>query len=135
MKFHGQIQSGALVFRAYQFALRQKYIGKLKEGQRVVEEIKKDLPAKTLEQLGYYYAVILPTVHKQLVADGHEIWGVPISEDMADKILKDQCARLGGAKVVNKRDMDIQQASQFITACIEWANEMLGCAIPPPYKK
>lgn len=133
MKFHGRIIKGKLVFELYQSELRQKYLGKLKEGQRVVETIKQDLPAKTLEQLGYYYAVILPIVTQQLIEDGHECFGVPINEDMADDVLKEFCARFDG-KIVNKADMDIQQASIFITNCIAWANGALGCQIPEPVK-
>lgn len=123
-----------IVFESYQSLIRQKYISKFKEGQRIVETIKPEKPSKTLEQLGYYYVAVLPTVHKQLIEDGFECYGVPISEDMADKILKEYCARFDGV-VVNKRDMDITQASIFITNCINWANGTLGCQIPEPKKE
>lgn len=133
MKFHGRIIEGKMVFEFYQSELRQKYLKKLKEGQMVVETIKSDCPAKTLEQLGYYYAVILPIVTQQLIEDGHECFGVPINEDMTDDVLKNFCARFDG-KIINKADMNIQQASIFITNCINWANRALGCQIPEPTK-
>lgn len=134
MKFHGRITKGTMAFKEYQLELRRKYLGKFKEGQMVVETIKKECPSKTLEQLGYYYAVILPVTTQQLIEDGFEVYGVPINEAMTDDILKNYCARFEGA-IINKADMDIQQASQFISNCIAWANGALGCQIPEPKKR
>ncbi len=133
MRFHGLIEKERLVFPEYSFRMRLAYLAKFKEGTKVTETINKEYLPKSLEQLAYYFVAVLPTVHKQLVADGHEVYGVPISEDMTDKILKEKCARFDG-KVVNKADMSLEQASTFITNCINWANEMLNCQIPPPMR-
>ena len=133
MRFHAKIIEGRLAFDKYQYEIRQRYLAKLKEGQRVTVTIKAVLPSKTLEQLGYYYAVVLPVVTKQLVEYGFECYGVPINEKMTDDILKNYCAYFDG-KVWDKADMDIKQASIFITNCINWANGTLGCQIPEPKK-
>ncbi|KPL25574.1 MAG: hypothetical protein AMJ75_00215 [Phycisphaerae bacterium SM1_79] len=131
MKFHGEIQDGKLLFPAWQWRLRNRHLRSL-EGKKVVDDIREDHKPKTSQQMGYYHAVVLPTVHKQLVADGHEVMGVPISEDMTDKILKHQCAQFDWGKIMNKRDMSVKHASHFLDNCIRWANDMLNCRIPEP---
>jgi len=126
MKFHGIASANCLAFYPEEDKRRKKYIAGMKENQHFIEEIKKVGPEKTQEQLGYYHAVVLPVIHKQLIADGHEVLGVPITEDMADAILKKVC------HAKNKRDMTQEEATEFITKCIHWAATRLGCCIPPP---
>jgi hypothetical protein len=87
---------------------------------------------KTREQLAYYYAVILPTAHRQLVADGHETMGVPISKDMADMILKHYSAPKRDGKPINKAAMTKMEAVEFIDNCIRWCAATLHCVIPEP---
>lgn len=103
---------------------------------------------KTPEQLGYYYTGVLPTVHQQLVADGHtmDVLGaeLPIDEETADKVLKYYCSRIATngtvllykdnpkGEILKKRDMTKHQAMLFIDNCIFWAKEVLKCNIPEP---
>jgi len=81
----------------------------------------------SLRQMGYYYAVILPTVHSQLVDEGHETMGIPISKDTADQVLKHYCS-----DGLLKRNMTVEDAKKFIDNCIRWASVNLGCSIPEP---
>jgi len=78
---------------------------------------------KTLEQLGYYYAVIVPTAFKQMVEDGNEkmvvkvgdkFKEVPLTEDVVDLLLKEACAKFDGKKVTLKRNMSKLECSEFI---------------------
>jgi hypothetical protein len=88
---------------------------------------------KTLEQLGYYYAVILPTACQGLKEAGHEVMGIPPTKDQTDAILKHFCAVVReGGEIVNKRDMTKMECMEFITNCIVWCAKNLGCVIPEP---
>lgn len=104
---------------------------------------------KTQEQLGYYYAAILPTIHQQLVEDGYSMnvmeAEIPIDINEADKIIKHFCSRLSPNKkevllkeenpkglILNKRDMTKYQAMMFLNNCIFWAKDKLNCSIPEP---
>lgn len=103
---------------------------------------------KTLEQLGYYYTAVLPTVRHQLVEDGHTMTfmgtEIPIDKDETDKIIKHFCSRLAPdgsvrlyqenprGEILEKRHMTKMQAMMFLNNCIFWAKETLGCEIPPP---
>jgi len=87
---------------------------------------------KTLPQLGYYWAAVLPPIHKQLVADGHEVMGVPINEDMAHEIVKHFCANVRDGEYVTLADMTKMEAMQFLDNAIRWAAQTLHVIIPEP---
>ena len=103
---------------------------------------------KTPEQLGYYYTAILPTIHRQLVDDGHTMTvcnaELLIDEKTADKVIKHYCSRVANngtvllykdypkGSILKKRDMTKQQAMMFLDNCIFWAKEVLHCVIPEP---
>ncbi len=106
---------------------RKKSLSDMPEGTWITETIKPVGKSISHKQLGYYYAVILPTVHEQLLEDGIEVMGVPISQETADEILKHHCS--DGLK---KRNMSVDDAKEFIDRCIQWANITLGCRIPEP---
>jgi len=121
----GQIRDNEIVWTYYK--MRQEAIESLPDGTWISETIRPVGKPITQHQLGYYYAVILPTIHKQLVENGIEVMGVPISEDMADTIIKHYCS-----EGLLKRNMTVKDAKQFIDNAIRWAAVTLGCSIPPP---
>jgi hypothetical protein len=95
----------------------------------------KTVHPKTLAQLAYYYAVIIPSALKQMKADGNDTYIVkivdrekklPIDEDVVDTILKQACL------VKSKSRMSMEEASEFIDKCIMWCARYLGCVIPDP---
>lgn len=138
-QFHGRIEGDR--FRLNRKEVWWAYCKGLKDGKYYLELHKAKGPPKTLEQLAYYYAVIIPTAYKQMVEDGNDsiivkIGGgfieVPLTEEVVDRLLKEQCAKFDGKKVTNKADMTIEQASEFIDKCIRWCAEKLHCVIPEP---
>ncbi len=118
--------SGKRIVWSYPEA-RDAQLADIPAGTWITETIKPAGKQMSLAQMGYYYAVILPTVHSELVSLGHENMGVPISRETADGILKHYCAE-GGLK----RNMSVEDAKEFIDKCIYWANTKLGCRIPEP---
>ena len=102
------------------------------------DDFQKAVAPKTLAQLAYYYAVIIPTALRQIVEElkqdtyivkiGEREKKMPMDKDMVDKILKDACM------VKNKSRMSIDEASEFIERCIKWCARYLGCIIPPANK-
>lgn len=135
VQFQGKIKSGVFklnspkVFDAY--ALGQK------DGNYYLTFHKTKGSPKTMEQLGYYYAVVVPTVFKQMVEDGNDKIvinigvkrkDVPLTPDVVDLLLKEACAK--GEKL--KRNMTMGECSDFISTCILWAARYMGCVIPEP---
>lgn len=111
------------------------YVAGLKDCTRgLLRFVRRRGTPKTLEQLGYYYAVILPTIHMQLMADGYEVMGVAINEQLADDIIKHYCARVreGETTVIDKRNMTKLEAMLFLDNVIRWAATTLQCVIPLP---
>ncbi len=145
-----QKQNGWLNVRKCDIPKIQTYLEGYKEGRWFNVKITEAVREKTHEQLGYHYAVIVPTVNRVLVALGYtiEVMGVevPIDEGQTDELLKHFCARLDNKgnlrihnpdrypnrKVMRKRDMNIKQASQFIDNEINWSDAVLNCKIPEP---
>jgi len=107
--------------------IRKKQLAGRDDGEWVTEIIRPIAKPKTSQQLGYYYAVILPTVHKQLLDNGIECYGIPVTEDQADAVLKYYCNN-----DKPKGLMTLEEASEFIDTTIRWAALKLGCVIPPP---
>ncbi len=92
---------------------------------------------KTLAQLAYYYAVIIPTALRQTIENGQDTYVIKIGggekkmkmdKYMMDKILKEACM------VESKARMNIEEASEFMERCIKWCARYLGCVIPPADK-
>jgi len=140
-EFHGKINEGWFLFNKPKvFAA---YTKGLKDGDYYTTLHKVKGSPKTLEQLGYFHAVIVPTAHKQMIEDGNdtvkfEIDGrekeLPLTEDMVVVILKEVWARKTGVKVKSKADMTKLEASELIDISIRWCAEFLHCSIPEPSK-
>jgi len=152
--FLGKIIEGKLVWTHKRTTEAVKHLFRRFEGKSVEVTFARLRRMKTLEQLGYYYAVILPTIHQQMLDDGIDVYGVPITQEMADKVVKAYCARIDddsnivpvpyepqdwyewekatkNMKRFKKRNMTKMQAMVFIDNAIRWANHKLNCDIPP----
>jgi len=119
----------------------ESYVKGLKDGNYYLELHKVKGTPKTLEQLGYYYAVVVPTAYKQMVEDGNDhivikignkFKEVPITEEVVDLMLKESCAKFDGKNVILKRDMTKEEASIFLSKSIRWCARYLHCVIPEP---
>ena len=135
VEFYGQLEDGKFRFRRKD--IWTAYLAGLKDGNYCLTITKRKGPPKTLEQLAYYYAVIIPTVYNQMVEDGHErfvvnIGGkskeIPLTKDVVDLLLKEACA----FDEKSKAKMSMQECSAFIDRTIRWAARWLSCVIPPP---
>jgi hypothetical protein len=109
------------------------YVSGMKEGFRgLLRFTRRRGKAKTLAQLGYYWVAILPTIHTQLVADGHEIMGIAINQDMAHDIVKHFCAKVRDGEYVTMSDMSKMEAMEFMDNAMRWAAKVLRVVIPEP---
>lgn len=136
--FEGKLVDGK--FNLNRKSIWDAYLAGLKDGNYYLTITKRKGPPKTLEQLAYYYAVIIPTVYQQLIDDGNERFvikigkkfkEVPLTKDVVDLMLKDTCA----FDEKSKAKMSKQECSEFIDRCIRWAARWLSCVIPPPDKE
>lgn len=135
IEFDGHLVDGR--FKLNRKSVWQAYLAGLPDGNYYLTFTKRKGAPKTLEQLGYYYAVIIPTVYNQMVEDGHERFVVkvgakfkeiPLTTDVVDLLLKESCA----FDEKSKAKMSKEECSQFIDRCIRWAARWLSCVIPPP---
>lgn len=135
IEFYGHLVDGK--FRFYRRPVWDAFLAGQKDGDYYVTITKRKGPPKTLEQLSYYYAVIIPTVYNQMVEDGHERFVVkvgakfkeiPLTTDVVDLVLKESCA----FDEKSKAKMSKEECSAFIDRCIRWAARWLSCVIPPP---
>lgn len=138
IEFEGKLVGG-------KFCLNRKtvwsaYLAGLQNGNYYLTINKRKGEPKTLEQLAYLYAVIIPTVYQQLIDDGNETFvvkigkkfkEVPLTKDVVDLMLKESCA----FEEKSKAKMTKEQCSEFIDRCIRWAARYLHCVIPPPDKE
>lgn len=132
--FYGNITKG--VYTLYHREVFEAWCLGAKDGDYSLT-LTKTVHPKTLAQLAYYYAVIIPTALNQMKADGNDTYVVkigdkekelPIDEDVVDTILKQACL------VKSKGRMSMEEASEFIERCIRWCARYLGCVIAPPDK-
>jgi len=117
------------------------YTEGLKKGKYIVGVKQQRGPGKTMAQLAYYYAVILPTAYRQMVEDGNDTLKITIdgritefdlTEDLVDTMFKKKWAKKTGQKKAFKRDMSKQECSEFMDYIIKWCALYLHAVIPPP---
>jgi hypothetical protein len=140
-QFFGKINKGWFLFNKPK--VFRAYTSGLKDGAYYTTLHKVKGTPKTLEQLGYFHAVVVPTVYKQMVEDGNRtvkfemngrVKELPLTEDMVVVILKEIWAKKTGVKTKSKADMTKLEASELIDVSIEWAARYLHCSIPEPSK-
>ena len=139
-EFYGKIIGGWFLFNKPK--VFQAYTKGLPDGDyyTTLHKVKK---MKSNEQLGYFHAVVVPTIHKQMIEDGNrtvkfelngKVKEIPLTEDMVVVMMKEVWAKSKGVKVKSKADMTKAEASELIDISIEWAARFLHCSIPEPSK-
>ncbi|GAH33725.1 unnamed protein product, partial [marine sediment metagenome] len=88
-EFYGKNIGGWFLFNKPK--VFQAYTKGLKDGDYYITLHKVKGTPKTNEQLGYFHAVVVPTVHKQMIEDGNrtvkfemngKVKELPLTEDM-----------------------------------------------------
>jgi len=114
-------------------------LDRIPNGEKGYMSIHKEGKPKSLQQLAYYYAVILPTAFKAFRDSGNftltlsfkdKDTVVDLTEATVDIFLKIRYAqRLGEYK--DKADMTMAECSAFEDWSIQWLATWLNCQIPP----
>lgn len=117
-------------------------IKKLLEKGRAVNVKVTSQATKTKEQLGYYWAVVLPRVQQGLKEFGNELSLAEVNAFLNDKFFcktKTVLIKRGINEYVytlrtprSKSGATIDEMSEFIDRVIRWAAEDLGIYIPSP---
>lgn len=135
VEFDGKLVDGR--FKLNRKPVWQAFLAGLQNGNYYLTITKRKGEPKTIPQLAYYFAVIIPTVYQQLIDDGNERFvikignrfrEVPLTKDVVDLMLKEACA----FEEKSKAKMSKEECSAFIDRCIRWAARWLGCVIPEP---
>ena len=133
----------ALKWYPHQGVLYEAFIKKLKEGDTVEIQLKKQGRKKTNPQLGYYHAVMLPFAVEGFLELGHDVlyvasvFGCDDEEkttvDSMDKYFKGLYQGYKGLKKrPRKRDMTVDDFSEFISFLLKWMAEKPGIFCPTP---
>ena len=115
------------------------------EKGRVVKVSVRSLATKTNEQLGYYWAVVLPAIQQELREQGNEMSLAEINEMLNDKFFstvktiswvgKDGAQYVHQLKVKrSKSGATKDEFAYFLDQVIRWAATELGLCIAPPEK-
>lgn len=118
-------------------------IKKAIDKSRVVKVTIKSVATKTHEQLGYYWAVVLPAIQQSLREQGNEMSLAEINEMLNDMFFSNvkTVTWIGkdGVQYVHqlkqkrsKSGATIDEFALFLDQVIRWANTELGCYIAPP---
>ena len=113
------------------------------EKSRVVKVTVKSVATKTHEQLGYYWAVVLPAIQQALREQGNEMSLAEINEMLNDMFFSSvktvTWVGKNGVQYVHqlkqkrsKSGATIDEFALFLDQVIRWANTELGCYIAPP---
>lgn len=95
----------------------------------------KDADPKTAEQLGYYWACLVPEINRQLVAEGHTMAvrarnlerELPINKDATHELLTELCGQVGpGGKHLRLSECGKLETIKFIDNVVEFACANLG---------
>lgn len=110
---------------------------------RVVKVTVKSVATKTHEQLGYYWAVVLPAIQQALREQGNEMSLAEINEMLNDMFFCNvktiSWVGKNGVQYVHqlkqkrsKSGATIDEFALFLDQVIRWANTELGCFVAPP---
>lgn len=103
----------------------------LKHG-RVKVTFEKHVPKKSLKQLGYYHAGILPFLEKSLFDDtgmSKDDWHLELKERFGLKI-KSKCGRFD--RVKSHAEYTEAEMSFYTKQVIHWVLHFFGVNVPPP---
>ena len=115
------------------------FLGGWKDGTKGYAIFKKETAPKSKQQLGYYYAVILPHSFEAFKRDEQfslvvEFRGKKIKMEMTidniDRFFKLIYAKRSG-KYADKTEMDMTECALFEDFCIKWVHEWFNYQIPP----
>jgi len=122
--------------------LYEAYVSGLPDSQIVEVVFAKRKHDKTMPQLGYWYAVLMPFAAKELRAAGHdELFevaigdlktGVATTDQTTDLLFKTLFAAHKQMPYMRKRDMTDETMSQLIDFTLAWLAKNLGAVAPQP---
>lgn len=113
------------------------------EKGRVVKVAVKSVATKTKEQLGYYYAVVLPAIQQELRSQGNEMSLAEINQMLNEMFFYEvkTVSWIGkdGVQYVHqlkqprsKSGATKDEFAYYLDQVIRWANTELGVYIAPP---
>ena len=116
----------------------KKFLDGWKDGTKGYITVHKVGKPKSPEQLGYYYAVILPTAFEAFKESESNLVlhinnkdvELPLTKDNVDMALKLRYAERTG-EYKDKSDMTMAECAAFEDWAIMWCAKWLGCQIPP----
>ena len=124
--------------------LYQDILKAIKKGKAVKAEVK-SLSTKTKEQLGFYWAIILPRIQQGMQEQGCEMSLVEINQFLNDKFfcnVKVVTWRKGNDEYVHtiriprsKSGASEDEMSEFLDKVIRWAATDMSVDIPQPLEK
>jgi hypothetical protein len=134
---------GTLKWRGHQKVIYDAWVDKLKDDQTIEVRMKINRPMKTLPQLGYYHSVMLPFAVEGFIELGHDVLytASAFGDHDEEKTCNESMDRYfkglfksykGMKKMPRKRDMTVDEFSEFIDFLLKWLAEKPGIYVPTP---
>ena len=121
------------------------WVSRVSDDKTVQCTLKINKLMKTLPQLGYYHAVMIPVTVEGLIDLGYdtipgaELFGDLVEEQTNPTTVDDYFKKLfakykGLKKTPSKAKMTVDEFSEFINFILKWLAEKPGIYCPPPKK-
>ena len=150
MKFQGIAQQGGIAFDNLTLNRRQAFLANIKDGTKIVEEVKRDVANKTAAQCRAIFGVYLPVIWDHMNSNGYDIAdlvrepdGTALahhvicpSQESIRQSLYDYCGGVGTAgERLTLSHMNVLQAMQFMTNIEDICRTNLDLILPNLDKK
>ena len=115
MKFKCVATNDNLAYDHQTLQRRTMYLRNLKDGRKMVEEIKEDRETKSQKQCGAIFGVLIPAIQVRMTDMGLSICKVAPSQDFVKDILYRCCGGIGEhGENLTLSKMNVAHATQFI---------------------
>ena len=115
MKFKCVATNENLAYDQNTLQRRTMYLKNLKEGKKMIEEIKEDRETKSQKQCGAIFGVLVPAIQVRMTDMGLGICGVAPSQNRVKEILYECCGGVGEhGENLTLSKMNVVHATKFM---------------------
>ena len=140
MKWTGVIKNGGPAYDTLTLNRRRMFLSNLKEGAKIVEEIKYDRSTKSQKQCAAIFGCFMPIIRERMFDLGFDFDGLQPSKDMIKGWLYQWCSGVGEhgeTKTLSK--MDVVEAGRFIEnirdCCVQRLDNLQLPPLDPAWKE
>jgi len=133
LELHGEVKNGQVMLPLNQAELRRRWLDSLKDGTRVIENLRKEGKAKSWSQVKAHWGLAIEMIRERMIELGWSLCGIAPNKDMIHDILTKACGGVGEmGEVIRLSEMTTTQAAAYFENVRDWAATQLNLVIPDP---